>query len=230
MFSSVDDFNLKWLKIEPLIAFRGFQYEPRQTRFRTNHGVFTPACLHSMRCKIQGSSQGQRFFVPRSISGNGFCAINISRIFTRYRNEFEDTRSQALSHGFSMCKDFTQYTFQCQRKPILENLFGLRAVFDWHSKTPLCKGPFGDRFRCGGIRFRCNYNRPLFVCLSLGAFSYYQSGNQDAHSSGFTWKYPQFHSYYRRKNSRSKYSRSTYNRARSFLFDGQRLLGFRETL
>ena len=84
VFSTVDDLNVNWLKMELQVTFWGYQDEPRQTRFRSSYGPLAPSRLLSMRCETQGASQGERLYLPRSIPCHGLCAIDLSRVFARY--------------------------------------------------------------------------------------------------------------------------------------------------
>ena len=146
VFSTVDDLNVNWLKMELLMTFGGFQDVPRQTRFRSSHGPLAPSRLLSMRCETQGSSQGQGLYLPRSISCHVLCAVDLSRVFARYRNEFENASGQALPHGISMWTNIEKHSFQCKRKSVLADLRRLCAILDWDRQTPLCSRPLGDRF------------------------------------------------------------------------------------
>jgi IS30 family transposase len=67
VFSTVDDLNVNWLKMELLMTFRGFQDVPRQTCFRSSHRPLTPSRLFSMRRETQGSSQGQRLYFAHAL-------------------------------------------------------------------------------------------------------------------------------------------------------------------
>jgi hypothetical protein len=40
VFSTVDDLNVNWLKMELQVTFWGYQDEPRQTRFRSSYPEF----------------------------------------------------------------------------------------------------------------------------------------------------------------------------------------------
>src|SRR5262245_16118743 len=60
--------------------------EPRQTRFRADHGALTGVDLQTLRCSLRRRAQGQALLLSRPISVHGVRATHLARELARYRS------------------------------------------------------------------------------------------------------------------------------------------------
>src|SRR5262249_33169635 len=69
------DFNSNRCICEPVMSpITGPANEPRQTRFRADHGAYAAVDLQALRCSLRRRAQGQALLLSRSISVHGMLA------------------------------------------------------------------------------------------------------------------------------------------------------------
>src|ERR1044072_2404925 len=80
---------------------QGATNEYRQNNFFSNPGIPTSIRISQMCRALSRRLQSQKFFMHGSIFMPGFCSINLSRKFTRYRIVSDVHAKQTLSYGLS---------------------------------------------------------------------------------------------------------------------------------
>ena len=133
MFFSGLDLNVEAQNLGFLRISAEGPYASRQARVFADHDLPATDYFSSLRCCPSRRTQGQGFFLPRSVLRNVLCATDLSGVSARHRNQFARTGTSALSHGLSLRDGFAQYIGQCERYAPLANLCRLRQTFDQHS-------------------------------------------------------------------------------------------------
>src|SRR5215471_21841637 len=113
--------------------------EPRQTRFRADHGAPAAVDLQALCCSLRRRAQGQALLLSRPISVHGICATHMERELARYRSLPASTQHQALpSRHPRQCRP--QHSGQRQRNARLAHLLRLRPTLNRDCAAALCRG------------------------------------------------------------------------------------------
>ena len=216
----VIDLNTQTNRLHSVVSDKrsqqGNSYVHRQTCLLASSRLSSFVHVSPMRRALPRRSQNKEFHLPRPVSRHGFCAVDLPRELARHRSLPTRTRPKALSHGHPQ-PDFTKHSLQCQQSPGLENL--RRSGPQPHSggTQALLERLIWRRTRPNRIRPGCDNRRPMFISLSLGAFSQSQGGDQAPYPARFARQYPNLYPYLRRQEARSQRLGRADSRGRSLL-------------
>ena len=201
---------------------KGASNEHGQNYFFSGYGIPASLRIPQMCYAISRRLQSDKFFMPGSIFMHGFCAIDLSREFTRYRIVFAIYAAKTLPHGVSGV-DFPQHISQRQQSTRLAHLCRLRAGSDPSSPRTLPRRFIRDRFEGYGLRVGLNNHRPVSVAFSMGAFSKEQGRDQASHASGSARANPVIYRYHRREIRGCQYFGYPDPRSWIVLYHGSRI-------
>ena len=201
----------------------------RQISIFSNNRLSSSLYLSKMCKSLSRSLQGEKLFMPRSISLYGICSNDFQRKFTRHRSLSQGTEKQTLSYGHPR-RHISKYFGKCQQNKKLADLCRLRSISHSNSTTFVHQRRVqfrtGKYSLCSGL---FDY-RSLPKCVSLGPLQKDKGSNQTAYSFGSSWQHSHVHSYYRWKAPRRQCVRYSNPGSRQHLRYGPRLYGLRTTL
>ena len=203
---------------------KGLNNVYRTNRILATIGFSTQKTIRQMRPQISRQPSSKNLFLFRSISLYGFRSNNLPSKSSRHRNlsSSDEVKTLSLRHpGFSL----TQYFGECKRQSRLEDIRGVRTVFNKQSTNSLrsrrVRCPVEQRGLCSGF----NNRRFMSVTFSMGKIPQTQSRSQDTYSDGLKRLYTCFYPHHRRKSPRCKYTQRPDVRTRRHLYYGSRLPG-----
>ena len=199
--------------------------EHGQNNFFSSHGIFTNIRIPQMCRTISRRLQSTELFMHGSIFMYGFCTINLSRKFARYRIVSEIHATEALSHGHSR-SSLSQYISQRQQSTRLAYLCRLLAGSNSSSPRTVSRRFIRNRSREYGLRAGLNNHRFVLIAFSMGAFSKEQGGDQTSYAFGFARTDPVIYRYHQRKIRRRPYSGHLNPRGGSFYIMDRSYLDF----
>lgn len=194
----------------------------------TNHGLHAPAHISTLCCPLSREQQRQNFHLSRPISLHGLCSTDLSRESPRYRSMSSSTTKETVPHGYSRHSRKVK-PCRCKRAERLAHIFRSRPFIDHLGTCSLQQRTLCCRFAANSIRTGCNYNRPVFVDVSLGHLPANQVSNQAAYPAGSQGQYSHFYQHHRWESARCERPRRASHRTRRFLHNGSRLSGLCQT-
>src|SRR5262245_6932 len=201
--------------------------EPRQTRFRADHGALTGVDLQTLRCSLRRRAQGQALLLSRPTSVHGVRATHLARELARYRSLSASTQYEALSSRHPRQRS-PQHSGQRQRYARLAHLLRLRPTPNRDCETALCRGNARHRVEGHGLRTRLDINRSVPVGVFLGALPIDESRGEASHVARSAWQHSVFHLHQRRSVSRRQRPRPPRARTWCLLRNGPSLYRLRE--
>src|SRR3990172_666965 len=195
----------------------------------TSHGLHAPAHISTLCYPLSREQQRQNFHLSRPISLHGLCSTDISGESPRYRSMSSSTTTETVPHGHSRHSRKVK-SCRCKRTERLANIFRSRSFIDHLGTCSLHQRTHWCRFTANNIRTGCNYDRPVFICVSLGQFPTDQGSNQTAYPAGSQGQYSHFYQHHRWESTRCERPRRASHRTGRFLHNGSRLSGLRQTL
>ena len=194
----------------------------------TGHGLHAPAHLSTLCYPLSREQQRSNFYLSRPISLHGLCSTDISGESPRYRSMSSSTTTETVSHGYSRhsrkvkscrCKRTKRLAYICRSRPFLDHL----------GSCSIQQRTIWSRFAANSIRTGCNYDRPVFIDVSLGQLPTDQVSNKAAYPAGSQGQYSYFYQHHRWESARCERPRRASHRTRSFLHNGSRLSGLCQT-
>jgi len=194
----------------------------------TSHGLHAPAHLSTLCYSLSREQQHQNFHLSRPISLHGLCSTDISGESPRYRSMSSSTTTEAVPHGHSRHSRKVK-SCRCKRTERLAHICRSRPFIDHLSTCSIQQRTIWCRFAANSIRTGCNYDRPVFIDVSLGHLPTDQVSNQAAYLAGSQGQYSHVYQHHRWESPRCERPRRASHRTRRFLHNGSRLFGLCQT-
>jgi hypothetical protein len=174
--------------------------EPRQTRFRSDHGAPAAFDLQAVRCSLRRRAQGQALLLSRSISVYGIRTTHMERELARYRSLPASTQYEALpSRHPRQCRP--QHFGQRQCSARLAHLLRLRSTPNRDCAAALCRGTARYRVERHGLRARLHHNRFVPFGVFLGTLPIDESRCEAPYAARSAWQYSVIYLHQRRQIS-----------------------------